>query len=140
MHRLESRKLATALNAFVSRGATNAHVSDAIVSTWQEIEAALSAIIGAKGVAALYSRSVFLVQPRHPWLGAAGAEPRMDLVQLRYALERQDRADVATAAGAHLEEFYELLASLIGPALTAQLLRGVWDNRFDGSRTQEKSQ
>lgn len=80
------------------------------------------------------------MQPRHPWLGAASAKPRMDLVQLRYALERQDRADVATAAGAQLEELYELLASLIGPALTAQRLRGVCDNRFDESRAQEKSQ
>lgn len=116
-------------------------IADAIISTWQEIEAALSPIIGTRGVAALYARSLKMTQTTHPWLPklSEGVPSTMDVERLRTVLAQQD-ADRAAAGGrAHLHRFYELLASLVGSPLTGRLLHSVWDNSSSGPPPQELS-
>ncbi|TXH34301.1 MAG: hypothetical protein E6Q92_13075 [Burkholderiaceae bacterium] len=43
-------------------------VADAAVTAWRELDAALSPIIGQRGVAALYQRSLYLTRIDYPWL------------------------------------------------------------------------
>ena len=132
MESRESRKLAVTLEQLAARGADSAHITDAIVSTWESIDLALSPIIGRKGVAALYARSLYLIRPRHPWVsGIQGADAIIDYSQLRALMSQQGSAATAAAGGDHLQTLYELLGTLIGPSLTGQLLGAAWDNAFD---------
>ena len=137
----DSRRLAATLERLAAQGANTTQIADAVVSTWQAVDAALAPVIGGKGVAALYGRSLYLVRERHPWLAAAhdGAASPMDLGVLAAALARQDGSTAASAAGDQLESLYELLRSLIGPSLTGQLLRSAWDNPFGGRAAQDRT-
>jgi hypothetical protein len=141
MESQDSCKLAVTLEQLAARGANTAQITDAIVSTWKVVEAALAPIIGSKGVAALYGRSLYLIRAAHPWLAAIhqGPESTMDFPLLQQVLAQQESATAAAAGGAHLQTLYELLGSLIGPSLTGQLLRSAWDNPFDRGAAQDLS-
>ncbi|MDQ3205691.1 MAG: hypothetical protein M3Q40_04145 [Pseudomonadota bacterium] len=123
-------------------GASALQVAEALVATWQEIDLALRPILGQRGVASLYRRTVHLVAPMHPWLGGLreGDGPDMDLAALKALISQQGNADAAAAGDVLLQTFQKLLASLIGPALTGQLLRPVWANPSSGALAQETSQ
>jgi hypothetical protein len=103
-----------------------AQIAEATISLWRDIAAALHSIIGRQGVAALYDRSVFLTAKSHPWMGHlhAGSIP-VDLPGLQSVLAGQDSRDAAAGAGELVQTFYEVLVSLIGPALCEQLLLSV---------------
>lgn len=113
-----------------------------MVATWQEIDLALRPILGQRGVASLYKRSVHLVAPAHPWLAGLleGEGADMDLAALNASISKQGSADAAAAGDVLLHTFQTLLVSLIGPALTRQLLRPVWANSSSGAPAQETSQ
>ena len=113
-----------------------------MIATWQAVDAALAPVIGGRGVAALYGRSLYLVRAPHPWLAALHQGPltAMDLGLLGAVLAQQDRVSAAAGAGDHLESVYQLLERLIGPSLTGQLLGPAWDNAFDGIAGQDISQ
>lgn len=141
METQESRKLAVTLQHLAAQGADSAQITDAIISTWVVVEAALSPVIGKKGIAALYTRSLYLIRARYPWLSAIfGSDASMDLPRLRAALAQQESSKAASAGGAHLQTLYELLDSLIGPSLTGQLLGSAWDNSFVGFAGKDISQ
>lgn len=125
----------------VGDGASAAQLADAIVLLWQEIDVALSPIIGQRGVAALYKRSLHLAGQAQPWLAGAqeGPPTTMDLASLKSVLARQSGAQVAAAGGHLLQTFHELLASLVGPSLTERLLRSVWTNLSSGPSAQDTS-
>jgi hypothetical protein len=103
-------------------------VADAIGQVWVEVELALSPIIGQRGVAALMHRSLRLVGGRHPWLGQGqpAKSPEVDRTALRAAILLQTAPEAIRGGLALLQAFRDLLASLIGAALTEQLLRIVW--------------
>lgn len=134
-----SGRIAEALAHRVEEGAEAAHIADAIVSLWQQINVALSPIMGQGSVAVLYVRSLHIIRAAHPWLEATHEEIHkpMDLVSLRGVLAQRTSTEAATAGGALVQTFYELLASLIGPALTEQLLRAVWENFLSGPPAQD---
>lgn len=128
----ESRKLAGKLDRLAAGGAESAQIASAVGSSWKAIDSALSPILGSKGVAALYVRSLHLAGDRHPWLrNSQGAKGAMDLSQLEAALSQQESEAAAAAGGAHLEILYDLLVSLIGASLTRQLLASAWDNPLE---------
>ena len=129
----ESRRLAVTLEQLAAQGADVVQLSGAVVSTWTIIDITLAPVVGRKGVAALYGRSLFLTVPRHGWLAALYTkdDTSMDLGRLKAVLAQQGSSDAAAGGGAHLQAMYELLAGLIGPSLTRQLLRAAWDNPFD---------
>ena len=137
----DSRKVATTLERLAAQGANTTRIADAVVSTWQAIDAALAPVIGGKGVAALYGRSLHLVRAAHPWLAAAhqGPHTQMDLGLLGVALAQQDSGTAAAGAGDHLQSLHQLLGSLIGASLTGQLLGPAWDDAFDGIAGQDIS-
>lgn len=134
----ESQRIAVAL---ARRAETAGQIADTMVSTWQAIDAALSPIIGQRGVAMLYKRSLYLTGPPHPWLAGMheGSLATMDLAALKSVFARQSSTQAATAGGALLHTFRELLSSLIGPSLTERLLRPVWAPFSSGPPAQDTS-
>jgi hypothetical protein len=94
-----------------------------------EIGAALTPILGPRGVAALYKRSLFLTSEAHPALLGLheNVQGEMDLSPLQAILSPLSDAEATIVGGALLIAFYELIGSLIGPSLTERLLRSLWD-------------
>lgn len=127
MEKQEHQRIAAAL---ARNAATEAQISESIVSTWQEIDVALRPIIGQRGVVLLYKRSIHLVSPAHAWLTGVQdtGQDSMDLTALGAAFAQQDSTQAAAGGGLLLQTFYQLLSSLIGSSLTEQLLRPVWDD------------
>ncbi|MBC7469640.1 MAG: hypothetical protein H7322_09980, partial [Ramlibacter sp.] len=138
---LDSCNVASTLERLAAEGANTTRIAHVVVTTWQAIDAALAPVIGGKGVAALYGRSLHLVGTAHPWLAAAHQGPHapMDLGLLGVALAQQESTIAAAGAGAHLQSLHQLLGSLIGTALAGQLLRPAWDTAFDGIAVQDIS-
>jgi len=129
------------LHGRVEDGADTEQVADAIVAVWREIDQALHPIIGHRGVAALYNRSLKLTAAAYPWLaqGHAGALAALDPTALRAALVRQAPDAAAAAGNALFETFRDLLASLVGESLTQRLLHTVWDHTAGAPPAQDDS-
>lgn len=123
------------------QGMSAEQVADAVLSAWQEIDDSLSPILGHGGVAALYGRSLYLSSAGHPCLSglSTGVGMGMDLASLKSVLALRSSADAAAAGGALLQTFYVLLTSMVGPKLTEQLLRSVWENLLSGRPAQDKT-
>ncbi len=127
----ENRAIAR-LAASLARGddtdRTAAQIADTVAAACCAIDAALTPIIGHRGVAALANRSLHVAARAHPWLrGALEVAPAdMDPALLESLLRAQTRADAAGGGAAFLQTFHELLASLVGASLTERLLRSVW--------------
>lgn len=137
--RQAGRQIAASLACHAGTVATASQVADATVAAWTAVCAALAPIVGQRGVAALYKRSLHLNRKDHAWLEAAtrGSDLSVDTALLRSALITQNADDAAAAAAAVLQTFYELLAMLVGPALTERLLRSVWANFSSGPPAQD---
>ncbi len=117
-----------------------ASLADSHVSTWQTIGEVLGPVIGRAGVAALYERARHLSGASHPWLARREGDRAtwsMDLIALKAALGRQDPVAAAAGAEALLQAFREVLAGLIGIALSDLLLRSVWDAHLGRDATEE---
>lgn len=100
-----------------------------VVEICEDIGAALTPIIGSRGVAALYKRSLYLTAQAHPALLGLQEQvlAEMDPSPLMTALTPLSDAEAARVGGALLIAFYELIGSLVGPSLTERLLRSLWD-------------
>jgi hypothetical protein len=96
-------------------------------STWREIHAVLSPVIGPGGVAALYQRALCVTRSAYPSLTSVHEDPLQpgDFAAFRLALAQQTADQVAAANGALLRAFCDLLANLIGISLAERLLRSV---------------
>jgi hypothetical protein len=107
-----------------------AESADAMISVWQDIAAALHSIIGRQGIAALYDRSISLTSKTYPWLAnsRSGADNSVDAAALRSVVARQSDSDAAAGASEFVQTFYNVLVSLIGPALCEQLLLPVGED------------
>jgi len=118
--------------------ASAAQIADAMVATWDEIDAALTPIIGSKAVVALYKRSLYLTGRTHPWLaGTHEGAQALDLAALKPVVARQSSAEAALGSRALLQTFNQLLGSLIGPSLTERLLRSALANASSGPPVQD---
>jgi hypothetical protein len=104
-----------------------AELARSVLATWQAIDAELSPVVGRRGVAAMYQRSLQLSAPAHPWLAAAqGDLTGIDFTALEREINRQSPGDAVTGARAALQAFHDLLVGLVGAALTDRILRPVW--------------
>ena len=137
----ESRQIVASLTHRVGPNADIVKTAHAIISILQDIEAALTPVIGQQGVAALYRRSLHLCGSTHPRL--TGPCDRVQagqvLTALKSVLVEQSEADALFFGEMLLTIFYELLTTLIGPSLTARLLRGVWEPSLSDTSSQENS-
>ena len=106
-------------------GSDSGQVADNALGIWREIDASLAPVIGRRGVAALYQRSLHLVRREYPWLLAAHSAATGfgdDFSELQQALDLQTCTESIAANTALLNAFYGLLISLIGESLTRRLL------------------
>jgi len=102
-------------------------IADVAASTWREINAVLSPLIGPGGAAALYQRSLYMTRSAYPCLAAVREDALhpVEFVALQMVLSQQTSAYGVAANGALLQTFCDLLANLIGASLTERLLRSV---------------
>lgn len=112
----------------ISDDSTAAEIAAACGALWLELHAALSPIIGPRGVSALGQRSLHLVSAAHPWLPSRqpGRPDHLDAAWFVSLLAQRSSGDAAAAGNGFLQTFRELLSSLIGASLTERLLRTVW--------------
>lgn len=122
-------------------GADAEHIANAARSIWRGVDAALSPIIGQRGVAALYKRSLYLTRGDYHCLAAVydDASKRDEFVALQAALAKQTSSDAAAANDALVQTFCKLLTTLIGASLTERLLQPVWDNHTSGDAARDTS-
>jgi hypothetical protein len=108
---------------------------------WRDVDAALSPIIGQRGVAALFKRSVLLIGQAHPSLVTAyeDVDALGDFAALRVTLEQQSSANAIATNGALLQKFSDLLINLIGESLTERLLHSARDNPSGDGAVRETS-
>ena len=137
----QSDRIAAVLADRAGSGAGSAHVTDAIVDTCRGIDAALTPVIGTRGVAALWQRSLHASARSHAWLARAaeGSQTGIDLAPLRSVFEQQSDAHAAAAGGELLQTFYELMTSLVGESLTERLLRTAWAPFLSASTSADPS-
>jgi len=136
---VESAEISAFLAGAVSDGASSRQVAEMVASAFRDIDQALTPIIGQRGVAALYKRSMHLASQTHPWLRRPreGVHPAMDVAALTTDLALRTAAAAAAAGGQLLQTFCDLLTSLIGASLTERLLRTVWATFLSGPSVQE---
>ncbi len=134
--------IATALAERMRAESDAVRASDVLVFLWTEIDAALSPVVGKRGVAALYSRSVHIAARRDPWLAALyDASPNpMDLDALKAAFVQRYDDGAPRAAAALMQAFSDLLANLVGPSLTDRLLSPVVVKLFNQPDANEDRQ
>jgi hypothetical protein len=129
------------LRSIPADGSDPQGIADGAVAVWTAIDAALSPVIGARGNAALYKRSLHLARAQHPWLAVAfeGAVQPGDYSALRDALAQQSATDASRAHEALLRTFNDLLSDLIGRSLTRRLLQAAWSPNSYGNAVQDDS-
>lgn len=100
--------------------------------SWRSIAAHLTPVIGARGMHALFMRSLQLTSTAYPWLAAAqDIDTDTCVASLGAALAKHDIGQAIAAVNALFVAFIELLASLIGESLTEQLLQLAWQDQAD---------
>ena len=124
MERPRNRWIAEFFSQRCANNLDAAETADALIAVWQDIAAALHSIIGRQGIAALFDRSVSLASKRHPWFASlrADTDNSVDSAALRSVVAQQSAGDAGAGASEFLQTFYDVLVSLIGPALCEQLL------------------
>jgi hypothetical protein len=103
-------------------------VAQAFVNTWQQIAGALEKVVGRRGVSVLLERALYLTTKHQSWLrlpSEPGKEPD-PLPSLIAAIEAQSASESIEASRLLLENFTELLDTLIGESLTDRLLGAIW--------------
>jgi len=120
---------------------SSTQIAAAVLAIWEEIDDALTPIVGPLGLIALYRRTVHLAAAQHPWLAGRdeGILTDTDPAVLKSVLAQRSSAEAAAGGSAFLNTFHDLLASLIGPSLTARLLRSVWEPPSSGTAAQDTS-
>jgi len=123
------------LSKRAAAGWDSGSIAASIVSVWRDIDVTLAPIIGQRGVAALFRRTLHLIRHDHPWLTAAldSMADAMDFMALQSSLSQRTSANAVAANGALLQKFLEQLASLIGESLAERLLRPVVDAHSTGA-------
>jgi hypothetical protein len=123
----------------VESGADSKQIAAAVLAIWEEIDDALTPIVGPLGLVALYRRTVHLVAAQHPWLAGRdeGVLTDTDPAVLKSVLARRSSAEAEAGGNAFLNTFHELLASLIGASLTARLLRSAWEPPSSGTAAED---
>ena len=116
-------------------------IADAAVVIWSSVHAALFPLIGQRGSAALYKRSLHLARTNYSWLSAAyaGAVKPGDFASLHLVLSQQSAVLAAAAHDAMVQILHDLLSDLIGRSLTDRLLQTAWESPSSDNAAQDAS-
>ena len=98
------------------------------INLWERLASHIIDIVGESGFQSLYKRSIFLTQPRFPWLAAEPLLPQTDyrFAELKTSFEAKTFAQASEANTLLLLNFTGILASIIGEQLTITILRSAW--------------
>ena len=138
----ERSRIAAALERRAGPKPNADQLADAVVTVWREIDNVLTPIIGARGLAALHGRSLYLSSLEFAWLNNAHGTAvltEIDFDGLRRNFMTQPMMELQAGANALLHTFHDLLASLVGASLTERLLHAIWDNPSGGHAAQDVS-
>ena len=113
--------------------------ADAVMVVWHEIGAALTPIVGPRGFAAFYKRSVYMTALAHPWLMGVhdNALASVNLADLDSVFKQQSLPQAHACAATLFSTFRDLLVSMVGPSLTERLLRSVWADASSAPTTKD---
>ena len=125
------------LERLVEHGVESGFLADLAVTIWHRVDAVLSSVFGRHGVSALFVRSLHLARAKYPWLeevrpgtgatvGTNDTSAASDFASLRAALAKREPSLALEANGWLLKTFCDLLARLLGEALSQKLLQPVW--------------
>ena len=105
------------------------------IRLWERLAPELISIIGEGGFKPLYARSVRLTSVRYPWLAHAAASAGDDgrFAPLQAHLQAQDLVQASEGSMVLFNTFLDLLASLIGEALTTHLLQSAWSQEISNT-------
>ncbi|MFU8831309.1 MAG: hypothetical protein ACNA7J_04045 [Wenzhouxiangella sp.] len=104
-------------------------IADTATTHWENLADEIISVVGQDGFDSLYERSLHLAQSTIPWLtpdASAAAPNDHRFVEWGRQLASQAPADAWAAHSLLLTLFTDILASLIGEQLTANLLRSAW--------------
>lgn len=115
------------------------NVADAAIDLWEQMATQIISIVGEDGFNSLYARSVFLAQPKFPWLAAISLSPQTDqqFAELKKHLKEQTPSQARAANSLLLLTFTGILAALIGEPLTTRILHSAWGNNASYSTSKE---
>jgi hypothetical protein len=141
----ESDQTVAFLAQHLDAGASSAQIAALVGRVCREIDLALVPIVGQRGVAAMFARSLQLAAKSQAWLmsgesGAALVPVAFDPAALCAVIARQTRPEAAAGACLLLQTFCELLAKLVGLSLTERLLRTPWLTFLSGTAAQDNTQ
>lgn len=108
-----------------------AQISARSICMWQAISTVLQPIIGLDAMFSLLARCQELHLASYPWL-ADSTSTQQQFLLLEQRLSTQNAAQALAASKALLLTFYELLTSMIGRLLVANLLDAAADRLHDG--------
>jgi hypothetical protein len=101
--------------------------ADVSIVLWERLAAELTVIIGDRGFASLYSRSLNEAGAEFAWLEPHPPKPPFDAFNLLGSiLETRAPAEAQAANAAVLNIFIDTLIKLIGELVTNSILRAAW--------------
>ncbi len=105
--------------------------ADAAIALWTPLAIHVISIVGEAGFDSLYARSEFLAQLTFPWLvmSAPSLKTGHRFAALTASFEGQPPDQARAANCLLLITFTNIMASLIGEALTTRMLSSAW--RYD---------
>lgn len=97
------------------------------VARWRQIDAALTPIIGRRGIVAIYKKAHNLTRADFPWLASTSEDDTSfdNFTSLHTALAQQTSAAIMAANLSLHRSFNKLLVSLIGESLSERLLQSI---------------
>jgi len=106
------------------------------VQLWEQLAFELIPIIGSGGFNSLYARSVHLARTDFPWLTGEQPPPATDLLfsRLSACLEQQSATEAGDGSVHLLITFLDILATLIGEAMTETIISSAWDDAILDSK------
>ena len=101
------------------------------IALWRAVDLDVSAVIGQRGTAAVLRRALVVMRRTHGWMSAPSDDTDFDACVHTLSHVLASRAPEERVSGQHALEtaFHDLLASLVGAPLAAQLLRAGWSER-----------
>jgi hypothetical protein len=138
----ERRRSAPLLKAVGSDHSSAIQVSEGFAQTLEQMRAVLTPILGPQAVAALYRRCLHLCAATHPCFESLceTEETAMNTLAFKTMLAQQSSAEARRRGDALVTTFHTLLASLIGPALTEQLLGDCTASSMDRNDRQSSAE
>jgi len=118
-------------DAAAVRGGSAGPADPGTIVLWRAVDLDVSAVIGQRGTAAVLQRAMVITRRTHGWMSASPDDVDFDAcVRIVNAAFASQAPEERVSGQRALEAaFHDLLASLVGATLAAQLLRAARNER-----------